>query len=76
MESNNLDQLKQNYEDAIQAWITSIQLLQKQVTGSTHAAWSEDVWEKANFNQEHAQTEVKEAKKEYEQALRHANFGL
>lgn len=76
MDLRELDDLKQNFENALQHWIKMIQRLEHILANTSHSARSETVWEKADFDLDDAQNKVKEAKKAYEDAVREANFGF
>jgi len=71
-----LDNLKLDFEHALQRWNASIQRLQELLAHSTHSARSEDSWKQADFEQEDAQAAVKKARQAYEDAVRQANFGF
>ena len=76
METAELDDLKANFERALQRWQRSIQHLQQVLAETSHSARSEDIWEQADFEQEQAQKAVKDARQNYEDAVRKANFGF
>ena len=76
MDTAELDDLKLNFERALDRWIRSIQHLQHVLAETSHSARSEDVWREADFEQEDAQKAVKAARQTYEDAVRKANFGF
>lgn len=76
MQSTELDQLKLNFEDALQRWIASIECFREVLAASTHSARSEDMWRQAASEQEDAQAAVKKSREAYEEAVRQANFGF
>jgi hypothetical protein len=76
MESQELDRLRSNFEQALQRWVAAIQREQELLRTTTHSARSEDIWQQADFDQEDAQSAAKKAKQEYEDAVRQANFGF
>ena len=76
MDTAELDDLKLNFERALDRWIRSIQHLQHVLAETSHSARSEDVWREADFEQEDAQNAVKAARQTYEDAVRKANFGF
>jgi hypothetical protein len=76
MQTVELDGLKQNFERALERWVHSIQRLQEVLAETSHSARSEDVWRRADFEQDDAQKAVKDAREAYETAVRKANFGF
>lgn len=76
METAELDNLKLNFERALERWLRSIQRLQQVLAETSHSARSEDIWRQADFEQEEAQGAAKEAQAAYEEAVRKANFGF
>lgn len=76
MELAELDELKLNFERALERWVRSIQRLQELLAETSHSAKAEDVWRQADFEQEEAQKAVKAARQAYEDAVRSANFGF
>ena len=76
METAELDDLKLNFQRALERWILSVQRLQQVLAETSHSARSEDVWREADFEQEEAQQAAKTARQAYEEAVRKANFGF
>ena len=76
MDTAELDNLKLNFERALERWIRSIQRLGDVLAQTSHSARAEDVWKQADFEQEDAQKAVKAARADYEDAVRKANFGF
>ena len=75
-ETGELDELKAKFERALERWIRSIQRLEEVLAETSHSARSEDIWKEADFEQEAAQKAANEARKEYEDCVRKANFGF
>jgi hypothetical protein len=76
MESAELDRLKSHYQQVLRMWVTTIQREEELLASTTHSARSEDLRERADFDQEEAQSATQKAKREYEDAVRQANFGF
>ena len=76
METAELDDLKLNFQRALERWTLSIQRLQQVLAQTSHSARSEDVWREADFEQDDAQKAAKNARQAYEEAVRKANFGF
>lgn len=75
-ETKDLNLLKQNYQDALDRWITTIQCLKEMLADTGHSARAEDDWKQAHFAQKEAQEAVKKAREEYEEGVQQANFGF
>ena len=71
-----LDDLKLNFQRALERWVRSIQRLQEVLAQTSHSARAEDIWKQADFEQEDAQKGAKDAREAYEDAVRKANFGF
>jgi hypothetical protein len=70
-----LDQLQRTYQSAVEAWIVAIR--QEEALASTeHSIADVDKWEEADFAEEEARDKAKEAKQEYETALREKFFNF
>ena len=70
-----LDQLQRTYQSAVEAWIAAIR--QEEALASTeHSVADVDKWEEADFAEEEARDKAKEAKQEYETALREKFFNF
>ncbi len=70
-----LDQLQRAYKSAVEAWIVAIH--EEEALASTeHSVAEVDKWEDADFAEEEAREKVKEAKQEYENALREKFFNF
>ncbi len=73
--TTELDQLQRAYKYAVEAWITAIR--QEEALASTeHSVAEVDKWEEADFAEEEARDKAKEAKREYEEALREKFFNF
>jgi CHASE3 domain sensor protein len=76
MEISELDDLKLNFQRALEQWVRSIERLREVLAETSHSARSEDIWRQADFEQDEAQKAVKDAREAYETAVRKANFGF
>ncbi len=74
-DTQELDQLQSNYKAAVEVWISAIRDEEALASGD-HSVAEIDKWESAHFREEDARTLAKEAKKEYEDALREKFFGF
>jgi hypothetical protein len=73
VEISDLDQLQTAYKAAIAQWINTIREEETLASGD-HSEAEIDTWEAAGFREEDARNKAKEAKKEYEGALREKFF--
>jgi hypothetical protein len=76
MDVSELDNLKLNFQRALERWVRSIERLREVLAETSHSARSEDIWRQADFEQDEAQKAVKDAREAYETAVRKANFGF
>jgi hypothetical protein len=73
--TTEFDQLQRAYKSAVEAWIAAIR--QEEALASTeHSVAEVDKWEEADFAEEEARGKAKEAKQEYETALREKFFNF
>jgi hypothetical protein len=73
--TTEFDQLQRAYKSAVEAWIAAIR--QEEALASTeHSVAEVDKWEEADFAEEEARDKAKEAKQEYETALREKFFNF
>jgi hypothetical protein len=75
VEISDLDQLQTAYKTAVDQWITAIREEEALASGD-HSEAEIDSWEAAGFREEDARDKAKEAKKEYEGALREKFFNF
>ena len=73
VEISDLDQLQTAYKTAVDQWISTIREEEALASGD-HSEAEIDTWEAAGFREEDARNKAKEAKKEYEGALREKFF--
>lgn len=74
-ENQELDRLQSAYKSAVEAWITTIREEEALASGD-HSVAEVDKWEAAHFREEEARDKAKEAKSDYEDALREKFFGF
>jgi hypothetical protein len=73
--TTELDQLQRAYKSAVDVWIAAIR--EEEALASTeHSVAEVDKWEEADFAEEEARDKAKEAKREYEEALREKFFNF
>jgi hypothetical protein len=75
VEISDLDQLQTAYKAAVDQWVSSIREEEALASGD-HSETEIDAWEAAGFREEDARNKAKEAKKEYEDALREKFFNF
>ncbi len=75
VESSDLDQMQAAYKTAVDHWITTIRE-EEALASSEHSETEIDAWEAAGFREEDARTRTKQAKKDYEDALRERFFNF
>jgi hypothetical protein len=75
VEISDLDQFQTAYKNAVDQWISTIREEEALASGD-HSEAEIDTWEAAGFREEDARNKAKEAKKEYEDALREKFFGF
>ena len=73
MRKSDLDQLRDTYKKAIEEWIRAIRA-EESIATPDHT--TPDVWEHAGFTEEEARAKAKEARRNYEDALRKLNFNF
>jgi hypothetical protein len=75
VEISDLDRLQTAYKTAVDQWVTSIRE-EEALASSDHSETEIDAWEAAGFREEDARNKAKEAKKDYESALREKFFNF
>ena len=70
-----LDQMQNAYKAAVEKWIAAIKR-EEALASVNHSVAEVDKWEEAHFEEEEVRSEVKTAKKQYEDALRKKFFGF
>jgi hypothetical protein len=70
-----LDQSRNAYKAAVEEWIAAIK--QEEALASVdHSVAEVDQWEQAHFREDKLRNKAKDAKKQYEDALREKFFGF
>ncbi len=75
VEISDLDQMQAAYKTAVDNWISSIREEEALASGD-HSEAEIDTWEAAGFREEDARNKAKQAKKDYEDALREKFFNF
>jgi hypothetical protein len=75
VEVSKLDQLQADYKAAVDQWISTIRE-EEALASVNHSEAEIDSWEAAHFREEDARKKAKEAKKNYEDALREKFFNF
>lgn len=75
-ESNaELDQMQADYKAAVEQWIAAIRE-EEALASVNHTIAEVDKWEQAHFKEDEIRSQVKAAKRRYEDALREEFFGF
>jgi hypothetical protein len=75
MDNAELDGRRQAYKDAVERWIAAIREEEALATPD-HSVHAWDLWDKAGFAEEEAREAALDAKEEYEDGLREADYGI
>jgi hypothetical protein len=75
VEISDLDQMQAAYKTAVDNWISTIREEEALASGD-HSEAEIDAWEAADFREEDAREKAKQAKKDYEDALREKFFNF
>jgi 3'-phosphoadenosine 5'-phosphosulfate sulfotransferase (PAPS reductase)/FAD synthetase len=75
VEIADLDQMQSAYKTAVDHWITTIRK-EEALASTDHSEAEIDAWEASGFREEEARERAKQAKKEYEDALREKFFNF
>ena len=75
IEISDLDKLQSNYKNAVDEWIAAIREEAALASGN-HSEAEIDNWEAAAFREEDARVKAKDAKRQYEDALREKFFNF
>jgi hypothetical protein len=75
VEVSDLDQMQAAYKEAVDLWISAIREEEALASGN-HSEAEIDTWEEADSREEDAREKAKEAKKNYEDALREKFFNF
>jgi hypothetical protein len=75
VEIADLDQMQAAYKTAVDHWITMIRE-EETLASAAHSEAEIDAWEAAGFREKEAREKAKQAKKEYEDALREKFFNF
>jgi hypothetical protein len=75
VEVSALDQMQAAYKEAVDQWIAAIRE-EEALASVNHSEAEIDAWEAADFREEDAREKAKEAKKNYEDALREKFFNF
>ncbi len=74
-QTSELDLLQSAYKTAVENWIGAIKHEEALASGN-HSVAEIDQWEAAHFSEDEMRRKVKDAKKQYEDALRHKFFDM
>jgi hypothetical protein len=75
IEVSDLNQMQAAYKEAVDRWVTAIRE-EEALASVNHSEAEIDAWEAADFREEDAREKAKEAKKNYEDALRKKFFNF
>lgn len=74
-DTSKLDEMQNAYKAAVEKWIAAIKD-EEALASVNHSIAEVDKWEAAHFKEDEIRSEVKAAKKQYEDALREKFFGF
>jgi hypothetical protein len=72
---SDLNQMQAAYKEAVDQWVAAIRE-EEALASVNHSEAEIDAWEAADFREEDAREKAKEAKKNYEDALREKFFNF
>jgi hypothetical protein len=75
VEVSDLNQMQATYKEAVDQWIATIRE-EEALASVNHSEAEVDAWEGADSREEDAREKAKEAKKNYEDALREKFFNF
>ena len=75
VENSDLDQMQEAYNVAVDHWISAIRE-EESLASVDHSEADVDAWEAAGFREDDMRAKAKQAKKDYEAALRAKFFNL
>ncbi|MBB5338899.1 hypothetical protein [Tunturiibacter gelidoferens] len=75
VEVSDLNQMQAAYKEAVDQWVTAIRE-EEALASVNHSEAEIDAWEAADSREEDAREKAKEAKKNYEDALREKFFNF
>jgi hypothetical protein len=75
IEISTLDQLQTAYKTAVEQWIAAIRA-EEALASVNHSEAEIDTWEAASFREEDGRQKTRDAKREYEGALREKFFNF
>ena len=75
IEISDLDRMQIAYKTAVDSWISAIRE-EEALASADHSEAEVDAWEAAGFREEDAREKAKQAKKDYEGALRKKFFNF
>jgi hypothetical protein len=75
VEVSDLNEMQAAYKEAVEQWIKAIRE-EEALASVDHSEAEIDAWEAADFREEDAREKAKEAKKNYEDALREKFFNF
>jgi hypothetical protein len=75
IEISDLDRMQAAYKTAVDEWVVAIRE-EEALTSGNHSEAEVDAWEAAGFREEAARSKAKDAKRDYEDALREEFFNF
>jgi hypothetical protein len=75
MSKEDLDQLQQEYKQAVDQWITAIRT-EEALANSDHSETAMERWDRADFAVQDAEKQAREAREAYKDGLRQLHFGI
>lgn len=75
MSDANLDQLRSQYKQAVDAWVDAIRA-EEALAVPDHSMVAMEKWDAAHFLEHDAHTKATDAREAYKDALRAVNYGI
>lgn len=75
MDTADYDRLRQEYKNAVDAWVAAIRAEEALATPD-HSITAMEHWDAAGFKEQDAQKKSIAAKEAYKEALRQYNYGI
>lgn len=72
---SQLDEMQRAYKAAVDAWVLAIRE-EEELASQAHSLAEVDKWEASHFREEEFRGAAKQAKKDYEDAIRKEFFGF
>jgi Tfp pilus assembly protein PilN len=75
MDKPSLDQLQQDYKQAVDEWVAAIRAEEGLATPD-HSETAMERWDRADFTVQDTWKKAKQARDDYKEGLRHLHYGI